>query len=62
MLLDHCTPRQVRDLLSGHEVFTAYRMGWADLDNGELLRAAETALFELLITSDTSIRYQQNLS
>lgn len=36
-------------------------MGWADLDNGDLLRTAETDLFELLITTDRSMRYQQNL-
>jgi hypothetical protein len=37
-------------------------MGWADLDNGDLIRAAEDGAFELFITSDRRIRYQQNLS
>jgi hypothetical protein len=62
ILLDHCTPRQVASLLPGHDVTTAFRMGWADLDNGDLIRAAEDGAFELFITSDRRIRYQQNLS
>lgn len=61
ILLDHCTPRPVRGLLLGHEVKTAYEMGWADLDNGILLAAAESQ-FDLFLTVDTNIRYQQNLS
>lgn len=36
-------------------------MGWAELDNGALLHAAET-LFDVLITTDRSLRYQQNLT
>ena len=60
ILLDNCTPRTVRHLLPGHEIKTAYQMGWADWDNGDLIARAET-VFELLITTDQSIRYQQNL-
>jgi predicted nuclease of predicted toxin-antitoxin system len=41
VLLDVCTPVQVRDALPGHEVHTAARMGWKELENGDLLRAAE---------------------
>jgi len=48
-------------LLSGHQVETAYELGWAELTNGDLLRMAEDAGFEALITTDQSIRYQQNL-
>ena len=61
ILLDHCAPRPVRRLLPGHEVVTAHEMGWSDLDNGVLLAAAE-ARFDLFLTVDTNIRYQQNLS
>jgi hypothetical protein len=43
-------------------VETAYERGWAELTNGELLAVAESAGFDLLVTTDTSIRYQQNLS
>jgi hypothetical protein len=43
-------------------VTTAYRRGWASLKNGQLLTAAETAGFNVFITSDKNLRYQQNLS
>ena len=61
ILFDQGTPAPLRDELRGHSVSTAYEMGWADLANGELLRAAE-ATFEAFITTDQSIRHQQNLS
>jgi len=49
------------DALSGHEVATAYEMGWSDLRNGDLLREAERS-FDLFITTDQNLRYQQNLT
>ena len=49
-------------LSSGHRVETAYERGWAELTNGELLAAAESAGFDLLITTDQGILYQQNLA
>lgn len=61
ILLDNCTPAPLRKFLLGHEVKTAFEMGWADLMNGALLAAAE-AEFELMITCDQNLRYQQNLS
>ena len=48
--------------LSGHTIVTAYEKGWDKLKNGELLRAAEEEAFELLLTTDRRIQYQQNLS
>jgi predicted nuclease of predicted toxin-antitoxin system len=62
VLLDHRVPRQLGRLLAGHSVSTAAREGWAGLENGDLLSAAETAGFEVLITSDKNLRYQQNLA
>ncbi len=62
VLLDVCTPRQVRNALAGHEVLTAVAMGWGELENGELLRAAEEAGFELMIICDKNLQYQQNLA
>ena len=50
----------LRRVLSGHHVVTAYELGWAELANGALLDAAE-AEFDALITTDQSLRYQQNL-
>ena len=59
--MDACVPAPLRRLLSGHEVKTAQDMGWSALANGELLRAVE-AEFEVFITADKNVRYQQNLA
>lgn len=61
LLFDHGTPAPLRHALAGHEVSTAYQMGWANLQNGDLLAAAEKA-FGGFITTDKNLRYQQNLS
>lgn len=61
ILLDHNVPVPPRHFLIGHEVETAYERGWAELTNGELLRAAEEAGFDAFLTTDQGIRYQQNL-
>ena len=41
---------------------TAYEMDWADLENGDLLAAAEAQQLEVLVTADKNLRYQQNLA
>ena|SRR4051812_25698796 len=61
VLLDVCTPRQVINALPDHEVHTAVEMGWGQLENGELLREAEDAGFQLFIICDKNLRHQQNL-
>ena len=61
ILFDQGTPAPLRRGLSLHSVSTAYEMGWALLSNGDLLGAAE-GRFDLLITTDQNLRYQQNLS
>ena len=61
ILLDQGIPVPLRAILAGHEVSTAYELGWSTLNNGELLLAAETR-FELLVTTDQNLRYQQNLA
>jgi hypothetical protein len=48
--------------LTGHVIATAYELGWSTVTNGELIRLAEQEGYELLITTDTNLRYQQNLS
>ena len=48
--------------MSGHTIQTAQAKGWDTLSNGALLNAAEEAAFELLLTTDRRIRYQQNLA
>ena len=49
-------------MLPVHQVSTAQEQGWGSTKNGELLRAAETAGFDALLTADQNIRYQQNLA
>jgi len=61
ILFDHGTPAPLRRQLSGHEISTAYEMGWAELSNGDLLAAAESS-FDAIITTDQNLRYQQNLA
>lgn len=62
ILFDNGTPNPIARSLVGHEVAFARRIGWHELKNGELLRQAEDAGYELLLTSDKNISYQQNLS
>ena len=62
VLFDKGTPRPLRPRLFGHEVETSVERGWDILDNGALLNRAEEAGSEVLLTTDQSIRYQQNMS
>jgi hypothetical protein len=62
ILLDECVPQQVRHALSGYEVATTQRMGWAGVGNGDLLEAAEQAGLEVFFVADKNLRYQQNLA
>jgi predicted nuclease of predicted toxin-antitoxin system len=62
VLLDENLPLDLRHFLAEHEVFTIAFMGWKGLRNGELLRRAETEGFDLLISRDAGIQYQQNLA
>ena len=48
-------------LLSSHQVETVFERGWSTLENGRLLAAAEREGFEVLVTTDQNLRYQQNL-
>ena|ERR1700683_1594515 len=61
VLFDQATPVPIRPFLAGHTVSTAAHEGWDRLQNGELLDAAEAAGFEVLVTTDKNMRYQQNL-
>ncbi len=61
ILLDECVPWPLHRLLTGHECLTAQQRGWSAIKNGDLLRSAE-AEFDLFITADQNIRYQQNLA
>lgn len=61
ILFDQGTPEPFRKYLAKHAVRTAYEEGWSRLRNGDLLTAAEAAGFEVFVTTDKNIRYQQNL-
>ena len=61
IVFDQGTPAPLRRALSGHTVSTAFELCWSSLTNGDLLREAE-AQFDLLITTDQNLRYQQNLA
>jgi hypothetical protein len=61
ILFDHGTPKGLACALPGHTIITAQARGWDKLNNGALLNAAEEAAFDLLLTTDRRIRYQQNL-
>ena len=59
VLLDECVPRALRDELPGHDVRTVAESGWAGVKNGELLRLAAER-FDVLLTVDRNLEYQQN--
>ena len=61
ILLDQGTPVPLRVHLVGHKVATTYELGWANLQNSQLLEAAEEAGYDLLVTTDQNLKYQQNL-
>lgn len=61
VLFDQGTPVPLRNALSRHEVSTAHELGWATLDNGDLLDAAERSGFDVFVTTDSNLRHQRNL-
>ena len=61
VLFDQGTPAPLRRALAPHEVSTAFELGWSNFENGDLLRAAE-GRFEVFVTTDQNLRYQQNLA
>ena len=61
ILLDESLPRRLRLVFAGHEVVTVAEAGWSSLRNGELLQVA-AARFDLFVTADQNLQYQQNLA
>jgi len=61
ILFDNGAPRGLARYLKGHTVDEARAHGWEELANGALIEAAEQAGFDLMVTTDKNIRYQQNL-
>ena len=62
VLFDHSTPAPLASHLTGHQVTKAKDRGWDRLENGDLLTEAERAGFELLVTADNNMGYQQYLT
>lgn len=62
VLFDQATPVPIRTFLVGHTVRTAAQQQWDTLKNGDLLTAAEHAGFEVFLTTDKNLRYQQNMA
>lgn len=62
VLFDQGTPVPLRRFLTQHEVTTAFERGWAEVNNGRLLDAAEADGFAALVTTDANLKYQQNLA
>jgi predicted nuclease of predicted toxin-antitoxin system len=62
VFFDHNIPRKLRRLLKGHYISIALEMNWTTLRNGDLLRAAEDAGYDVMVTADQDLSYQQNLS
>ena len=61
VLLDECVPRPLKREISEHSVSTVLEMGWAGIENGELLALVREAGFEAFVTVDQNLPYQQNL-
>jgi hypothetical protein len=61
VLFDQGTPEPLRHSLAQHKIATAFERGWSKLKNGELLDAAEKEGFAVLVTTDSSLKHQQNL-
>jgi hypothetical protein len=62
ILFDNGAPKPIARCLTGHEVTYARRIGWHEMENGELIRRAEDAGYDVLLSTDKNIRYQQNLT
>jgi len=62
VLFDQGTPAPLRKALNEHQVSPAFEQGWSNLQNGALIAAAEKELFEVFVTTDKNLKYQQNLA
>jgi hypothetical protein len=62
ILFDQGTPAPLRTFLTAHTVETAFERGWSELSNGDLISEAERERFELLVTTDKNLQFQQNLT
>ncbi|MBX3361438.1 MAG: DUF5615 family PIN-like protein [Phycisphaeraceae bacterium] len=61
LLLDENLPHDLRHFMAGHECFTVAFMGWRGVENGHLLAKAAENGFDVVLTKDTGVAYQQNI-
>jgi hypothetical protein len=61
VLFDQGAPVPLRQFLASHTVTTVYEQGWSTTRNGDLLRLADQQMFEVFLTTDQNLKYQQNL-
>jgi hypothetical protein len=61
VLFDQGTPAPLRTCLGSHDVATTFELGWSVLANGDLLAQAEASAFDVFVTTDQNLQYQQNL-
>ena len=61
ILFDNGAPKPIARSLTGHEITYARPIGWHELKNGDLIEKAEEGGYEVLLSTDKNIRYQQNL-
>jgi hypothetical protein len=61
ILLDECVTRHLKVLLSEHEVYTVREMNWSGIKNGKLLSLCVANSFEIFLTIDKNLRFQQNI-
>lgn len=61
ILLDECVTKKVKPLLAEHQTFTVTEMGWSGLKNGKLMAKAIENQFDVLLTIDKNLAYQQNI-
>lgn len=62
ILFDQGVPVPLRAYLPTHSIETTYEKGWSSLDDGELLNRSQDALFDLFLTTDQNLQFEQNLS
>ena len=62
LLLDECVPRKFKSALPGHDASTAREMGWSGKRNGEVLRLMREQRFDVFITVDQNVGFQQNVA
>ena len=61
LLLDECVPRPLKQDLTGHDVRHVVDVGWTGKRNGDLLRLMLAERYEVLLTVDKNLQFQQNL-